>query len=114
MKMYLLCLLNAACMASGQLLLRYGVKDKVLDSVPAVISAVFTPFVLSGLVLYACTTVLWLYILSKIPISFAYPIQALAFPLVLIIASFAFKEAIPASRWVGVGIILVGVAIAAK
>jgi drug/metabolite transporter (DMT)-like permease len=114
MKNILLCVINALLLVSGQILFRYGVKGRVLDSVPAVMGAVFTPFVLLGLMLYACSTILWLYILSKIPISFAYPIQALAFPLVLIIAALAFKETIPISRWVGVGVILVGVVIAAK
>ena len=109
MKNIILCLLNVLLMVTGQIIFKYGMKDKVIDSVPAIIKAVLTPVILSGLVVYAFTTFLWLYILSKIPISYAYPIQALAFPIVLIMSYFIFKEVIPITRWIGIIVIFIGV-----
>jgi len=114
MKYTLLCLLNVISLVGGQMLFKLGMKDKIIDSVPAMIKALFTPFVLLGLVLYALTTMLWLYILNKIPISRAYPIQALAFPLVAIFSFLFLKEIIPAYRWIGIGIIVAGIIVVAQ
>jgi drug/metabolite transporter (DMT)-like permease len=114
MKYTLLCILNVASLAGGQILFKQGMKDKIIDSVPAMIRVLFTPFVFSALVLYALTTILWLYILNKVPISRAYPIQALAYPLVLILAKLLFNESITVSRLIGIGIIVIGVIVVAQ
>jgi len=114
MKYMLLCLLNVISLVSGQMLFKLGMKDKIIDSVPAMIKALFTPLVLLGLILYALTTMLWLYILNKIPISRAYPIQALAFPLVAIFSFLFLKEIIPVYRWIGIGIIVAGIIVVAQ
>lgn len=108
-KIKLLCLLNTFMMVIGQVLFKMGSKGKKMDSIKGIILTMLNPIILSALCLYALTTVLWLYILSKTNISEAYPIQALAFPLVLIASSVLFKEVVPCNRWVGVIIIFIGV-----
>lgn len=113
-KNLVLCLINTMLMASGQILFKLGSNGKKLDSFLSMVQLLFSPIILVALCLYAFTTMLWLYILSKVDISFAYPVQALAFPVVLIVSSLLFKEAIPTTRWIGVGIILIGVFIAVK
>jgi drug/metabolite transporter (DMT)-like permease len=55
--------------------------------------------------------VLWLYVLSRLPISLAYPLQSFAFVLALLIAFFIFKESVPPNRWVGAAIILGGITV---
>ena len=112
MKMTLLCLLNTALMATGQMLFKYGSNGKSITGIVDIIRLFFSPVVFCALCLYAATTGLWLYILSKVPISFAYPIQALAFPLVLLASMLVFKESISITRWVGVLVIVCGVMIA--
>ena len=114
MKYTVLCLVNVILLATGQIVFKHGAKDKIIDSVPAAISVLFSPVVLVGLALYASATMLWLYILSRVPLSFAYPIQALAFPLVLVLSLLVFRETVPATRWIGLVIILIGVFIAAR
>lgn len=109
MKMTLLCLLNTALMVTGQILFKVGSQGKTLAGISDMIKLMFSPVVLVALCLYAGTTMLWLYILSKVDISFAYPIQALAFPVVMIVSAFMFHEQIPTIRWVGVVIIFIGV-----
>lgn len=111
MKTTLLCLLNTALMVAGQVLFKIGSNGKSLSSIGDMIKLMFSPVVLLALCLYAGTTMLWLYILSKTDISFAYPIQALAFPVVLILSSFLFHEQVGLNRWIGVIVILVGVVI---
>lgn len=100
--------MNVALLVIGQLLFKAGTEGKTFSSITDVIKIMSSPPVLIGLVLYAFTTILWLYILSKIPISRAYPIQALAYPIVLIAASLFFDENVTVNRWIGVGIIFVG------
>lgn len=112
MKEIFLCLLNTLLMVCGQILFKLGSNGKSINKVSDIISLVFSPAILLALTLYAGTTLLWLYILSRTKLSFAYPIQALAFPIVLIASSFIFREYIPINRWIGVGIIFIGVIVA--
>lgn len=112
MKTILLCLLNTGLMVVGQVLFKLGSNGKDMSGVDKILHVMFSPIILCALFLYACTTVLWLYILSKVEISYAYPFQALAFPVVLIISSLLFHEAISLNRWIGVIIIFLGVYIA--
>ena len=114
MKMTLLCLLNTALMATGQMLFKYGSSGKSITGIMDIIRLFFSPVVFCALCLYAATTGLWLYILSRVPLSFAYPIQALAFPLVLLASMLIFKESISVTRWIGVLVIVCGVMIATR
>lgn len=114
MKTTLLCLLNTILMATGQMLFKYGSSGKSITGIIDIIKLLFSPVVLLALCLYGGTTILWLYILSKTPMSFAYPIQALAFPIVLIASMFIFHEQIPPMRWIGVFVIIFGVFVATR
>ena len=114
MKMTLLCLLNTLLMATGQTLFKIGSTGKNLSSVWDIIRLFFSPVVFFALCLYAATTGLWLYILSKTPMSYAYPIQALAYPIVLLVSLLLFKENLTPMKWIGVVIIVCGVAIATR
>lgn len=105
----LLCVLNAALLACGQLLFKIGSNGKQLSGINDIISLLFTPVILCALTLYACTTLLWMFLLSKIDLSKAYPIQVLAFPLVMLLSSILLKENIPFIRWIGMGIVIIGV-----
>ena len=98
MKMLILCLVNTLMMVCGQILFKIGSNGKEITSLIDMIRLMFSPVVLIALCLYAGTTMLWLYILSKVDISFAYPIQALAFPVVMIVSAFIFHEQIPMLR----------------
>ena len=114
MRMTLLCLLNTFLMATGQMLFKYGATGKEIDSFYSFIKLFFNPIIILALILYACTTSLWLYILNKTQISFAYPIQALAFPIVLFASMLIFNEQISFNRWIGVFIICIGVFISTR
>lgn len=114
MKITLLCLLNTCLMATGQILFKTGSSGKEINSLLSLIKLFFNPIIILALFLYAGTTGLWLYILNKASLSFAYPIQALAFPLVLAASIFFFNESVSLTRWIGVGIICVGVFIATR
>jgi drug/metabolite transporter (DMT)-like permease len=102
---------NVIFLVTGQVFFKMGTKDKTFASVSDVIKMISSPAVLAGLLMYAFATGLWLYILSKLPLNRAYPIQALAYPAVMVLSRFLFDEPVSITRWVGVGVILIGIAI---
>lgn len=114
MKMTLLCLLNTAMMATGQIMFKLGSQGKEIKGVLDIVRLFLNPIIFCALCLYAATTGLWIYILSQTPISHAYPIQALAFPLVLMASIFFFHEQVSVTKWVGIAVILCGVIIATR
>ena len=109
-----LCLINVALLVCGQLMLKLGTHGKDVSSIADIIRLLFTPYMLVAIALYGAATLLWVYILTKVPISYAYPIQALAFPMVVIMSVLLFQESAPVNRWIGVAIIIVGVFIASR
>jgi len=114
MKYIMLCLLNVALLACGQLLFRHATHNREVVSLAGALRLFASPYAVLAVGLYAGATILWMYILTKMPLSHAYPIQALAFPLVVVLSFFFFQEAVPLNRWIGLGIIVIGVFIASK
>jgi len=114
MKNIMLCLLSVAVLVCGQLLFRYATSEIEVLSLSDLFKILFSPYAMIAIALYASATLLWIYILTRMPISHAYPIQALAFPLVVIFSVLLFQEAVPINRWIGVVVIVLGVIIASK
>ena len=114
MKYIILCIVNAIFLITGQILFKMGMKERTFDSVSTVLKIMLTSLVLPGLIIYACATVLWLYILSRVPISRAYPIQALVYPAIMVLAKYFFNEEITIMRWIGAGIICIGIVVVSQ
>jgi drug/metabolite transporter (DMT)-like permease len=70
---------------------------------------IFHPLVLSGLILYVVSTILWLLALSKTTLNFAYPFTALTFILVMLSSRLVFLESIPTLRYFGIALIVLGI-----
>lgn len=69
------------------------------------------PLVITGLFLYGLATILWVYCLTKLDLSFAYPAATVQYFLIFLGAWHFFGEHIPPSRLIGLLIITVGVII---
>ncbi|OIQ10765.1 EamA family transporter [Neomoorella thermoacetica] len=108
---YLLVGLNILLLVSGQILWKLGVARDA--GFKAVLASFFSPLVLAGLVLYVLATVIWLYVLAREQFSLLYPLQSLAYALGVVVAWLVFKEAVPLTRWIGVLVIMAGVALVA-
>ncbi|MEH7107511.1 EamA family transporter [Bacillus sp. JJ1764] len=108
---YILILANILCLVLGQTSWKVGLENLHLHGniIQKFFQFFFSPFILAGFVLYIAATGIWMYLLSKLPLSFLYPIQSLAYVFAIFIALFLFKESIPVTRWVGTGVILFGV-----
>lgn len=106
---YILILFNIVLLVLGQALWKIGVEKIQLNEPGDIISILFSPFIVIGIILYGLATVIWIYLLSKFPLSFLYPLQSLAYVFGLIVAIVLFQEYVPITRWIGVGIILIGI-----
>lgn len=70
-------------------------------------------FALSGICV-ATATGLWMYILKHFPFSQAYPMIGMSYVFGMLASIFIFHETIPATRWIGVGLIIVGLIFVAR
>ncbi len=68
-----------------------------------------SPRVFCGLGVYVLSTVLWLALLTKVPISFLYPLLSFGYVLVLLIGWLVFGEKVSFVRWYGVLVICLGI-----
>lgn len=62
-----------------------------------------------GFSLYSASAVIWLFILSRAELSYAFPFMSLAYVFILIVARWRLKETIDASRLLGSALIVAGV-----
>jgi multidrug transporter EmrE-like cation transporter len=71
------------------------------------------PFI-AGVACYGVSLLVWIMGLSRVPVSIAYPLLSLAYIINAIAAYFLFGEAMTAMRWLGLGLIIVGVFLIAR
>ena len=121
MDTFLMIVIAILVSSAGQLFLKQGMarvgplEAQSLLGVATLAWRVFsTPLVILGLVCYGVGTLVWLVVLSRLDLSFAYPMLALSYVLVPLMAQVCLGEKIPIARWAGIGIIVIGVGIVAK
>ena len=110
---FFLILLNTLILVSGQFLWKMGMmkQEPSFSSIGEIIKLLFSPYILSGLTLYGFATVLWLFILTRVPLSVAYPVQSLAYIFAVFGAYFFFSEPLGWTKIIGVMLIMIGVSL---
>lgn len=105
----------------GQLLLKAGMKQvgevNVADLAQLrhlIVEVLTRPAVVVGLVLYALSAVCWLGVLSRLDLSYAYPIVSVSYALVPLLAWMFLNEQIPPLRWLGIVIVCIGVIVISR
>jgi len=68
----------------------------------------FSPYIWVGALCYVFGTLYWFTLLSKHNFSYVYPMVSIAYVLGAIAGIVFFKEVMPVTGWVGLGIIFVG------
>ncbi len=97
--------------AAAQTLLRQGAASLSGESFLATIGdAMAQPDVVTGLVLYGLSSVVWIGVLSRMELAVAYPLSASAYAFIVVI-SLLSGESVSPMQWVGVSLIVVGVAL---
>ena len=79
-----------------------------------VVSLFFHPETWAAVFVYGMSAMCWLWVLSRAPLSLAYPMLAFAFPIVVGLSAVLFSETIFFTRLVGVGVIGIGVSLLAR
>jgi drug/metabolite transporter (DMT)-like permease len=75
---------------------------------------VLTWAVWSGLFLFGLSALVWLVVLSRASLSFAYPFASLTYVLILLFDRFWLNESVPALRWGGVAFIVIGIVLVSR
>jgi multidrug transporter EmrE-like cation transporter len=114
MEAIILVLISVLLGVLGQLSLKQGMKNigkfEVKDFLSNKIFELITEkFVVIGIVLYAIATLLWLVVLSKAELSFAYPMLAIGYILIAIFSKIFFNENVTFVRFLGILLISIGV-----
>ena len=107
-----LVLFSVIAAASGQLMLKHGMQlatARVRGSGGSlVIAAATTPWVLLGLVVFAVSAVAWLAALSRVPLSLAYPFNALGYLVILTASILVLHERANLLTWAGTVLVVSG------
>lgn len=113
MQQYVILLTSVILGGLAQLAMKKGMMGEAPGggfSLVAIITKVFTsPYVFLGLALYGLSAILWLYVLSKIELSYAYPLVSISYIVVLLGSYFLFQETISWPRLLGIACICLGV-----
>ena len=115
-----LILFSVLLAAGAQLTLKHGM-NQVADSSGALKltaaslrDVATTPAVWGGLLLFGLSAIVWLSVLSRASLSFAYPFASLSYVLILLADKFVLNETIPGLRWAGVFFIMLGIVLVAQ
>ena len=117
----LLILMSVLLSAIAQITLKMGMSSPIIHQAIASASnvAVFQSiatnlYVLGGLTLYFASAAVWLFVLAKVDVSFAYPFVGLGFIATMLLAYFINGEILSTTKIVGTLCIAIGVAIVAQ
>lgn len=112
---FLLIILGVILNSLAQLLLKAGMSQvgqfafNKANIVPVGIKVLMCPPILLGVSTYVISLGVWLLVLSRAQVSFAYPMVSLGYVVTAIAAYFIFGESMSAMRVVGILIIISGV-----
>jgi drug/metabolite transporter (DMT)-like permease len=88
--------------ATGQVLLKHGMTRAAQGNGSSLlVRAATSPWVLVGLAVFALSAVAWLTTLSRVPLSVAYPFNALGYLAILTASTFILDERTNVWTWIG-------------
>lgn len=120
--LYAFILLSVGLAAVAQLALKHGMNLVVErvggefepTSARSLKAVALQPWVYAGLALFGLSAVLWLVVLSRATLSFAYPFAAFTYVLILLFDRFALHQDLPPLRIAGVFLIVTGIVLVSR
>ena len=107
--------------STAQIILKLGMSNASVttaiqsESTLSIFQSIVTNlYVLGGLTLYFASAAVWLFVLAKVDVSFAYPFVGLGFIATMLLAFFINGEVLSTTKIVGTLCIAIGVAIVAQ
>ena len=114
---FVLLLIAVSLSVTGELLLKYGMNKVGLLSfnaevfLPTLWRAFSTPHVIAGFASIFLGSIFWLSVISRLPLSYAYPMLSVSYILVVIASWLLLGEQLTVNRVLGVFIICTGVVV---
>ena len=110
---YLLMAVSILLAVAGQLLMKRGMISfgsfPISQLLASIIPMFLNPWVFFGFVCFGLSSIFWLVVLSRLPLSLVYPMVSVAYVLVALASLLFFKENVSFIRWLGIAVIMVGV-----
>lgn len=97
--------------AGGQIMLKHGMKGAAAaahDGGSVVLRAATSPWVVLGLLVFAVSAVAWMTTLATVPLSIAYPFNALGYLLIVLAGATVLHERTSLWTWGGSLLVVVG------
>lgn len=73
-----------------------------------------TPYVFGSILLYGVSLMTWMVVLSRVDVSYAYPLTALGYVLTALVGYFFLHEQVSWLRFMGIVVIVIGVYLVAR
>jgi multidrug transporter EmrE-like cation transporter len=108
-------LLSVFTTIAGQLLLKKATSSQRLrfdasNLVPSLMALAANPFLLAWILFAGVSAALWIYVLSRFELSLAFPVSTtLSYILILVLSWLLFGEQMSVMRWIGIGLMCVGI-----
>jgi len=101
---------------AGQTLFKLGLADhKALNLFSIdLVRTLFRPIILLGFVCYGVSALIWLSVLSRLPLSVAYPILSLNFVLIFLTSAAILGEPVSTTKVAGTALIMGGIVLIAR
>jgi len=86
-----------------------NIPEQLSGKLRFLLDILFSPLVLSAFAAAFLVSVMWVFALTRLPLSVAYPIMSLTFPLVVVSAHYLFGDPLGWPQIVGLFLIFLGV-----
>jgi len=110
---YLLMATSILLAVSGQLMMKKGMMQfgsfPVREMISNLIPMFLNPWVFFGFVSFGFSSIFWLVVLSRLPLSQVYPMVSVAYVLTAFASIAFFGEVVSPIRWGGIVLIIMGV-----
>ena len=104
----------------GQIVIKWQVAqagalpEELLPKIEFLARLMLNPWIMSGLGAALLAAVTWMAALTKLPLSHAYPFNASAFVIVVLLSGFFFDESITPLKLAGVALVVVGIIVGSQ
>lgn len=115
LRIFILIIASVSLSALAQITLKLGMSDKATQShqsqdwLAYLFTAFSNKFVILGLGLYGFGAVLWLLVLAKLDVTYAYPFVGIGFILTMLLGYFFLGESLTLTRIMGTLLVVSGV-----
>lgn len=120
MLIFILILSGVLLNAMAQLLLKAGMNQighfgfTFTNALPVSLRVMTNPPIVTGLLLYVISVMVWLLVLSRVQVSFAYPMLSIGYVVNALAAYYLFGEPLTSLRLLGIFTIIAGVYLIAR